>query len=117
MCIFTVSTGTDMPTPILLNRHVRKDIAARWRDLGFELLDKHPSMLNNIAIDEHNVQDCCTKLFVHWLRVDTDASWDKLIKALDNIEENRLAMKIKREVLKGIIVTKYVLIAMSILLQ
>ena len=109
MSIFTVSTGTDKPTLKLWRRHIRNHIAPKWHDLGVELLDEeHDSSLNIIAENERNVEDRCTKMFECWLRVDADASWNKVIKALNNLKHYSLVKQIKREILKGVVVTLYI---------
>ena len=105
MSVFTVSTGTDEPTRLLLNRHIRNEIAARWEDLGVELLNEKLHMLNNIAKNKPDVQSRCSALFEHWLSIDTGATWNKLIEALNKIDEHSLAEKIKRDVLNGIVLT------------
>ena len=106
MSVFTVSTGSDKPTLKLLNRHIRNEITTRSEDLGVELLnEEQPSLLNNIAENKPDVQSRCSELFKYWLRVDTDASWNKLIEALNKIDEHCLAEKIKSDVLNGIVVT------------
>ena len=106
MSAFTVSTGTDEPTLKLFNRNIRNKIATRWYDLGVELLNEEQlSMLNNIAENKPDVQSRCSALFNYWLSVDTGASWNKLIEALNKINEHCLAEKIKREILNGIVVT------------
>ena len=106
MSVFTVSTGTDRPTLQLFNRHIRKEITRRWEDLGVELLnEKLLPQLNVIAENKPDVESRCSELFNYWLRVDTGASWNKLIEALNKINEHSLAEKIKRDVLNGIVVT------------
>ena len=108
MFMLTVCIGTDRPAPRLLNRYVRKDIASKWEDLGVELLDdEQQPMLKIIAENKLDVQCCCTELFTHWLSVDVNASWNKLIKALKEIDQNYLAEKIRRIILKGIVVSSY----------
>ena len=80
-------------------------IAPKWRDLGVNLLnDEKHSMLDIIEVNHHNVKICCSKMFEYWLSVDVKASWNKLIDALEMIDENVLAVKIKIDVLKGLIV-------------
>ena len=89
-----------------MQKFVKNDIAFKWEELGVELLDEEQlSKLRHIAKDEHEVEDCCTKLFNYWLDTDPDASWNKLLEALKNIKQNYLAEKIERNVLKGIDVT------------
>ena len=84
-----------------MNKHVKNDIASKWEELGVQLLDEEQrKMLKNIEKNESDVQSCCTKLFDHWLTVDVHASWNKLIEALKEIDENHLAVKIRRKILK-----------------
>ena len=85
MSVFTVSTGTDKPTHLLLNRHIRNEIASRWEDLGVELLSEKLHMLNNIAKDKPDVQSRCSALFERWFSIDTGATWNKLIEALNKL--------------------------------
>ena len=100
--------GTDRPTPRLFNKYVRDDIAPKWEDLGNEFLDdKKQSILEIIAENKPDVQHRCTELFNHWLSVDVNTSWDKLIKALEIINQKNLAENIRRIILKGIVVSPY----------
>ena len=100
LIILTVCIGTDRPTIKLFNKYVRNNIASKWEDLGVQLLDEeHHSMLNNIAENKPDVQGRCTELFEYWLTVDINASWNKLIKALKEMNQNTLVEKIKRKIL------------------
>ena len=89
----------------LFNKHVRSTIATKWEDLGVQLLlDKNIPKL--MVIKENNVQNveaCCGKMFEYWLEVDEEASWNKLINALEEINQNTLAVNIKQNILKGIL--------------
>ena len=107
-----VSIGTDRPTLKLLNEFVRNDIASKWEDLGVMLLDeKQRSTLSNIAKNKQKVEDRCAELFKCWLELYTDASWNKLLEALEKIEQHSLAKKIKINVLKGIDITPFTYVA------
>ena len=54
--------------------------------------------LNVIQADHPgDSEKCCTALFNYWLQVDTAASWDKLIIALNHIGQDALASTIKRK--------------------
>ena len=46
-------------------------------------------------------EKCCVELFDYWLQVDSTASWSKLITALQYIDHDVLASKIKRMISKG----------------
>ena len=41
-------------------------------------------------------------MFEYWLRVDPQGSWNKIIKALEQIDENALAENITINVFKGL---------------
>ena len=49
----------------------------------------------------NNVEECCSKMFNHWLTVDPDATWDKLLNALETIDHNVLAKSIQINILQG----------------
>ena len=87
----------------LLNRpEVRNGIAGCWESLGFELLNqKQCLMLEIIKKNNRDELECCTHLLRYWLEVDTKASWNRLIKALEVIDYKSMALYIKKEILKG----------------
>ena len=104
LLITIIPVGTDTPTIKLLNNHVRDDVAPRWYDLGIQLLNEKQIAQLKIIKDNHpqDVVKCCTEMFDYWLRVDVEASWNKLIAALKMIDEISLAQKIKTDVLRGL---------------
>ena len=77
-------------------------IAPHWSNLGVQLLEeKYANKLKIIQTDyPADAERCCTEMFNHWLNVDTKASWDKLIDALEQIGQNSLAEKIKEDNIK-----------------
>ena len=87
----------------MLNKHVRSEVAAKWHDLGVQLLsDKYVRQLE--IIRENNpteVEARCTAMFEYWLQVETTANWSKLIKALREINQHNLAKNICNDVLQG----------------
>ena len=98
-----MSLGSDKPTVRLLNMHVRDKVAPKWFELGMQLLSSKQSEKLNIIRQDHpaDTNTCCTEMFRHWLDVDTEASWNKLIAALEQIGYNALAEIIRINVLKG----------------
>ena len=95
--------GTDTPTISLLNIHVRDKVAPSWYDLGVQLLSCGQSEKLDVIKQNYptDADMCCTEMFKHWLDVDNEASWNKLIAALEQIGQNVLAENIRRNVLKG----------------
>ena len=90
----------------------RNKIAPYWRDLGIQLLqEKYTDKLDVIQANHHNkVEACCDEMFQCWLEVDTEANWNKLIDALEHIQQNATAAKIREDNLIGNLY--YVAIAM-----
>ena len=81
----------------------RNKIAPHWRDLGLQLLqEEYTDKLDVIQANHHNkVEDCCDEMFQYWLKVDTEANWKKLIDALEHIQQNAIAAKIREDNLIG----------------
>ena len=75
----------------------REEVAPHWHDLGIQLLpEKHIHHLAIVKLNyTSNIERCCTEMFEFWLNVDSDASWDKLINALERIGLISLAEKIR----------------------
>ena len=78
-------------------------IAPHWNNLGIQLLEEKRVHKLNIIEENYrgDIERCCTEMFKYWLDVDTKASWDKLIDALERIGQNALAETIKEDVFKG----------------
>ena len=99
ICVDTVKLTVE-----LLNIYVRDKVASNWYDLGVQLLTTE--QLDNIKHNyPANSGKCCTKMFEHWLKVDDEASWNKLIAALEQTNQYALAENIRSNVLKHIEVT------------
>ena len=84
---------------------MRDTVAPRWFDLGVQLLSSRQSKkLDTIKKDNPgDTNMCCTEMFNHWLNVDIEASWNKLIAALEQIGHNALGEFIRSNILKGFI--------------
>ena len=95
--IIHVHTGHDRPALKLLNKHVRKGVSSKWHDLGLELLEQEDEeRLNEIESNSPNdVSKCCKEMFQFWLKKCTNATWNKLIEALVQVELNNLATTIE----------------------
>ena len=95
------------PTPKQIRNILKpytSGLAARWHDLGTELLtDDTVGILDVIKIDHPNdAITCCNKMFVKWLELQPNATWSQLITALCNIGMNTAAEVIKHSI-KGLL--------------
>ena len=78
---------------------MRGSVAAKWHDLGIELLDPDVEELDRIEAEGLSKLDqCCTKMFQLWLNKQPTASWNQLIEALRqrSINLGTLADKIEQ---------------------
>ena len=94
-------TGFHRPTVKEFDHHIRDEVATRWYDLGVQLgvSTKQLAIIN--ANYHGDVQMCCTKMFVYWLKIDTTANWNELIKALEIMNCNTQVETIKKKILQG----------------
>ena len=66
------------------------------------LQDEHIAKLDVIQKDHpNNVQECWFEMFQYWLQVDVEASWEKLITALQQIQQNTTAKTVRQDNLTG----------------
>ena len=95
-------TGTDKPTLKLLIKYCRDKVAPQWYDFGMQLLENEYVDKLNIIEKNHpgDVERCCTEMFKCWLKIDTEASWNKIEDALEGIGLHVAAKRI-RDVTKG----------------
>ena len=99
-----VLEGSDRPKIKEINSYgIRDGVATDWHDLGVQLIPAH--LQNELDIITANnptdVKKCCSKMFEHWLQVDTKASWNQLIEALRKINKLQLTDDICKNVLQG----------------
>ena len=90
-------TGTDKPTLRLLIKYCRDKVAPHWYDFGIWLLENECVDKLNIIEKHHpgDVERCCTEMFNYWLKIDNEASWNKIVDALEGIGQDVAAKKIK----------------------
>ena len=72
-------------TPLLkdLYLHVTKYYATDWKVIG-TLLDIPLASLNIIEYDNaHKAVHCCNAMLEKWLKIDSTATWKKLLTAID----------------------------------
>ena len=81
------------------NEHI--EIAAKWYELGLELVDSNKAMKVIEANYHNDVITCCRVMFEKWLEVKSDASWSLLVTALDNIEMKTAADAVRKLLKSG----------------
>ena len=97
----------DRPSQKDLNVYVVPYVTLKWKALGEVLLDDDILAKNPLEIintdNPQNVQECCKQMFIKWLATDNDASWKKLIEALQcpSVELIFFANQIKGILKKG----------------
>ena len=82
-----------------LNKLVRPKVAKKWQDLGIELLSAVENGVAKLDIIRDNypkdAEACCTEMFKYWLDNADDASWNKLVAAVEAIGYKVLAKELK----------------------
>ena len=66
-----------------LSRYITPSYSTEWKSIGIEL-GLSNAKLKEIKADYHNVKECCNEMLAEWLCVDTEASWEKLLTALES---------------------------------
>ena len=81
------------------NKFVRPTVARKWQDLGIELLSAVENGVAKLDIIRDNYQRdaeaCCTEMFKYWLDNADDASWNRLVAAVEVIGYKVLAKELK----------------------
>ena len=98
--------GTDTPNIMLLNYRLRGTVAPQWPDLGEKLLKQSlNNKLDDIGRNNHNdVKQCYIEMFQYWLGK-FEANWNKMIEALKQSGQERVAVAVKRnDALKGLLI-------------
>ena len=95
--------GSDKPTiKEIINDHIRDEVAVKWYDLGIQLLSNEAKVQLEIIKSNYpsDAQKCSTAMFEYWLKVDTGASWIKLIEAIKTVNFS-LAERISKKFFQG----------------
>ena len=87
----------------MLNDHVSEEAVTKWRVLGEQLLKDALSHKLNVIERTYrdDVEECCTEVVEYWLD-NFEATWNKMIDALKQMDQTDLASAIKQnDILKG----------------
>ena len=108
-------TGFDRPNFKDLLHFVVPHAAAKWRDLGLELMDsKCESKLVIIEEDGNNCpQVCCRKMLSEWLSTEESPTWNKIICGLKLVGLNYAASCIETQ-LQGLLLFKQRVVTLTL---
>jgi len=71
-----------------LNNHVVPKWAASWKQLG-GLLNIEEHLIRIIEQDHPNdCEGCCSKMLQEWLDMNSNATWEILVNALDKVVDD-----------------------------
>ena len=91
LCMLTVflwkSVGYKRPELSDLYKHVVRKYAHKWRYLGAFLHFKQAELDIIFSNFRNDSMECCRTLLSKWLQKNTDASWDQLFSAIDDLPE------------------------------
>ena len=75
-----------------LIRDLIPHIAARWKQFAY-ILDTPKHTIDKIHMNnaQLGVESCCTEFLAHWLESNRDATWNDVIRAVDDIGLNDVA--------------------------
>ena len=105
-----LSCVEDHPTIEQLQDVMRiKDIGitTRWRELGQELLNSNDTLQVIEADHPNDDNSCCHLMFEKWLEITPNASWSRLVTALNNIELNTAANAVSKQYELGKYIVMY----------
>jgi len=90
--MFCHLVGTEKVDIKDLYKIVTPRYAAHWEDIGI-FLNIKLGELETIKVNHPgDTSACCKDLWKKWLRIDTDATWEKLLKAIDSAVSSGLGM-------------------------
>ena len=85
-CIIIHNIHAESTKPELkdLCKYVTPRYASYWKEIGI-FLDFKPEQLDIIKMDNPaDAKRSCTDMFIKWLQIDPNASWEKFFTALDS---------------------------------
>ena len=88
MCVYLSFFSELRPTELYLNRLFIEKHATKWREMGLEL-GITSAALDIIEVDHPTeVRKRCRAVLQAWLQKDIEASWEKLVRAVEAIDNH-----------------------------
>ena len=75
--------------------------AAKWYELGAELLENDDHLEVIKANHRNDLQSCCHAMFQRWLDVKPNANWSQVVTALNSIQMTTAADAISKQYKTG----------------
>ena len=92
--MYAIITGNKRPTLSDVDGYVVPQYAHKWRQLGAQL-SFHQATLDIIFSNFRNdAEECCRNLMSRWLEENSDATWDQLQTAIDNLPQEFIVSEI-----------------------
>ena len=95
------TTTLPVDSPRLSNRPTESELMdlleplVKWQKFGVHLPKMSSAMIEKIENDNRSTDLRKLALFSEWLKVDSSASWSKVINALSKANEHTLASKVQ----------------------
>ena len=102
------TTILPVDSPRLSNRPTESELMelleplVKWQKFGIHLPKMSSAVIEKIEIDKLSIDHQKMALFSEWLRVDSYATWDKVIVALSKANEHTLASKVQENLITTI---------------
>ena len=99
------TTSLPVDSPRLSNRPTEPELMeqleplVKWQKFGIYLPKMSNAMIEKIENDKMSTDLRKLALFSEWLKVDSSATWDKVITALSKANEHTLASKIQENLI------------------
>ena len=109
-CLLSFLSGCDRlgdrPSHKDLLNYVVPHAAAKWYDLGLQLMDPRYEDQQAIIKEDgrSDVQECCRKMLNYWLEAEESPTWNKVICGLKAVRLNYVASNIEIQ-LQGLSLT------------
>ena len=102
------------PTEVYLSRLFIEGYAIKWREIGLEL-NLTSAELDNIQVDYPRVKERCRTMLNVWLQRDAEASWGKLLNAIQNADIYRPGTGIQTGTVQTLFI--YIIVLSNILVM
>ena len=76
------------------------EVVIYWEQLGLQLGESQ-NILDRIKSNCHDIESCCKEVFKKWLAKSPAATWNDIIKALNETNLHTAANELKKSLMKS----------------